>query len=182
MSRSQIGQDVPAAVARSVCRRVSPAGPAQPARPAACSSSHPAPTSTAAAEPGARSWPPARVLRERLATLPRTRPATLPRARPRDPSPPCLTGPFPRRPDLPPYPQVTLRFPADHALYLRAFVLCVCRFPFHPREPLRVMKPDFHHSTAMRFFCVPGSCSPCEADLFIKPFSSFLTGHLSSLP
>ena len=97
-------------------------------------------------------------------------------------SPPCLSGPFPRRPDLPPYPQVTLRFPADHALYLRAFVLCVCRFPFHPREPLRVMKPDFHHSTAMRFFCVPGSCSPCEADLFIKPFSSFLTGHLSSLP
>ena len=170
MSRSQIGQDVPEAVARSVCRRVSPAGPAQPARPAACSSSHPAPTSTAAAEPGARSWPWARVRRERLATLPWARPAILLHPACQDPSP-----------DAPTFPH-TLRFRADHALYLRAFVLCVCRFPFHPPEPLRVMKPDFHHSTAMRFFCVPGSCSPCEADLFIKPFSSFLTGHLSLLP
>lgn len=110
---NQIGQDVPAAVARSVCRSVSPAGPAQSARPAGCSSSHPAPTSTAAEEPGARSWPRSRVRRERPATLPGARPATLPRAPlPRSSS----TLPVRTLPQTPrPSPDPTLRFPADHA-------------------------------------------------------------------
>ena len=102
---NQIGQDVPAAVARSVCRSVSPAGPAQSARPAGCSSSHPAPTSTAAAEPGARSRPRSRVRRERPATLLRAPP-------PRSSS----TLPVRTLPQTPrPSPDPTLRFPADHA-------------------------------------------------------------------
>lgn len=112
---NQIGQDVPAAVARNVCRRVSRAGPAKPARPVAYSSSHPAPTSTPAADAEAQSWPPARVRRERPATLPRAHPAPSgPRLRDPPPAPPCLSGPFPRRPDLPP---PTLRFRADHATH-----------------------------------------------------------------
>lgn len=102
---NQIGQDVPAAVARNVCRRVSRAGPAKPARPVAYSSSHPAPTSTPAADAEAQSGPPARVRRERPATLPRAHPAPSgPRLRDPPPAPPCLSGPFPRRPDLPPQP------------------------------------------------------------------------------